>query len=175
MSLKFTTRFAAAATAALVTSFAFAASPFKSSPCEVPGMRELVLQQVNAVRARGYSCGGQRFGSTQSVAWNGQLYNAATGHSRDMAENNYFSHADRRGGQAEHRADAVGYKWSTVGENIAAGEQYKADTVVAGWLGSTAHCRNIMDPEYNEIGVACVARPGTTYGSYWTMVLGRRI
>lgn len=170
-----TSRLAAAAAATVfLHGFALAASPYKSAPCEVPGMREAILQQVNAARARGYNCGGQRFGSALPVAWNGQLYNAAIGHSRDMAENNYFSHADRKGGQAEHRADAVGYKWSSVGENIAAGQQYTADNVVAGWLGSTAHCRNIMDSDFNEIGVACIARPGTTYGSYWTMVLGRR-
>jgi uncharacterized protein YkwD len=137
-------------------------------------MREMILQQVNAARARGYNCGGQRFGSAQAVAWNNQLYSAASGHSRDMAENNYFSHNDRSGAQAEARVDRVGYKWTSVGENIAAGQQYTADTVVGGWLGSTAHCRNIMDADFNEIGVACIARPGTTYGSYWTMVLGRR-
>jgi uncharacterized protein YkwD len=172
MSAKTSLCIAAAAT--FVTSFSFAASPFKSAPCEVPGMREMILAQVNAARARGYKCGGQNFGSTQPVVWNGQLHTAASEHSRDMAENNYFSHTDRRGGQSEHRAEAVGYKWRAVGENIAAGQQYTADTVVAGWLGSTGHCRNIMDPDYAEIGVACISRPGSTYGSYWTMVLGRR-
>ena len=159
----------------LAQSFALAASPYKSAPCEVPGMRELILQQVNAARAAGYTCGGQRFSPTAAVSWNGQLYSAAVEHSRDMAENNYFSHADRRGGQAEHRVDAVGYKWGAVGENIAAGDRYTADTVVGGWLASTEHCRNIMDPDFRELAVACIARGGSTYGSYWTMVLGRKI
>ena len=166
---------AAAAAVFLAHSCAIAASPYKSAPCEVPGMRELILQQVNAVRARGYNCGGQRFSAAQPVAWNGQLYSAAATHSRDMAENNYFAHASQRGDQAEERVSAVGYNWGSVGENIAAGQQYTADTVVGGWLGSTGHCRNIMDPDFKEVAVACIARPVTTYGSYWTMVLGRRI
>jgi uncharacterized protein YkwD len=176
MSRFFYSRIAAVAVAGvLFQGFAFAASPYKSAPCEVPGMRELILQQVNAARARGYDCGGQRFAAARPVAWNGQLYSAAVAHSRDMAENNYFSHASPRGDQAEQRVESVGYHWGSVGENIAAGERYTADTVVGGWLGSTGHCRNIMDADFNEVAVACISRPGTTFGSYWTMVLGRRL
>ena len=153
---------------------AWAAHPYKSSPCEVPGLRELVLQHVNAARARGAVCGGQRFAGAQPVQWSGQLYEAASGHSQDMADNNYFDHADRRGRHAENRVDAVGYKWRSAGENIAAGQSFTAGNVVAGWLASSGHCRNIMDPAFTEVAVACAARSGTAYGSYWTMVLGRR-
>ena len=58
-------------------------------------------------------------------------------------------------------------------ENIAAGDT-DAQAVMRSWLGSASHCVNIMDPVHQEIAVTCVARPGTTYGTYWTMVLARR-
>jgi uncharacterized protein YkwD len=146
---------------------------FKGSPCNVPQLRESILQQVNALRARGYNCGGESFKSARSLSWNDKLVVAAAGHSQDMAENNYFSHTNLRGVKAPVRVDAVGYKWTGVAENIAAG-MFTTNTVMDGWMGSPGHCRNIMNPSYNEIGVACIARPGTVYGEYWTMVLGRR-
>ena len=42
------------------------------------------------------------------------------------------------------------------------------------WLNSDGHCRNIMEPALTEVAVACVSQAGTTYGTYWTMDLGRR-
>ena len=43
-----------------------------------------------------------------------------------------------------------------------------------GWLDSPAHCENMMDARFSEVGVACVGRRGSAWGTYWTMVLGRR-
>ena len=34
-----------------------------------------------------------------------------------------------------------------------------------GWINSSGHCSNIMDPKFKEIGVAKV-------GDYWTLVFG---
>lgn len=153
---------------------AAAAAPGAVMPCDVPGMRDTILQQVNTLRARGASCGGRRFGTARSVTWNERLASAAASHARDMAQNNYFSHESLRGTQASHRADAQGYRWQAVGENIAAGEDFTALSVVAGWMNSPAHCNNIMDPDYTEVAVSCAARAGTVFGRYWTMMLGRR-
>ncbi|HVZ43985.1 MAG TPA: CAP domain-containing protein [Ramlibacter sp.] len=161
------------AAAVLVHSFA-AAATFKASPCSVPGMREAIVQQVNAVRARGGNCGGDAFGPAQPVAWNQQLVSAASGHSADMAENNYFDHVSRAGSHPADRVEAAGYHWRSVAENIAAG-QFDTNGVMKAWMESPGHCSNIMDPKYSEIGVACVQNPGSYYGGYWTMVLGRRM
>jgi uncharacterized protein YkwD len=162
------------ATAFVLQTQATAAMTIKTTPCNVPGLREAILQQVNAVRARGYRCGSEAFRAANAMAWNQQLFSAAAVHSRDMAQNNYFDHASPRGARAGDRADAQGYKWRSVGENIAAGEDFTAISVVDGWLKSPSHCRNIMNPEFDEVAVACEKRAGTTYGAYWTMVLGRR-
>src|SRR6185295_814719 len=94
---------AAAATAVLLVHSLASAATFKTiSPCDMPGMREAIVQQVNAVRARGYNCGGEGFGPAHPVVWNPQLVSAAIGHSADMAENNYFDHVSLRG---KHPAD----------------------------------------------------------------------
>lgn len=164
----------AIAAAFLLQTHASAAMLIKTSPCEVPGLREAILQQVNTVRARGYDCGGERFGAARSVTWSQQLLATAAAHSRDMAANNYFAHESLTGTRAGDRADANGYKWRSVGENIAAGEDFDVSSVMAGWLKSPGHCRNILNPQFDEIAVACESRGGTTYGKYWTMVLGRR-
>ena len=89
-----------------------------------------------------------------------------------MASRNYFSHTSPEGGDAASRATAEGYAWSALGENIAAGD-VSVEGVMTTWLGSEGHCRNIMNPVFKDVAVACVARAGTTWGTYWTMVLAR--
>jgi uncharacterized protein YkwD len=90
-----------------------------------------------------------------------------------MARRNYFDHATPEGKHVGPRVTAEGYSWRAIGENIAGGDR-TIDGVMRGWTASEGHCRNMMSPEYSEIGVACVERGGTTWGTYWTMVLGRR-
>jgi uncharacterized protein YkwD len=149
------------------------AGVFKASPCNVPALRESILQQVNAIRARGYTCGGQTFGAARPVIWNDKLHSAADVHSRDMAENNYFSHKSLSGTRAYQRVEAQGYQWADVGENIAAGD-FDTSGVMQSWLASPSHCKAIMEPAYAEMAVSCASRRGTTYGNYWTLVLARR-
>jgi uncharacterized protein YkwD len=170
---KSTLRISAAVAAVFCLQSFAAASNFKfSSPCNVPGLREAVLQQVNAVRARGADCGGQRFGAARPVAWNEQLMTAASSHSKDMAERNYFDHSSPEGRSVSHRASGSRYNWKSVGENIAGGDT-SVNEVVRGWMASPDHCVNIMEPAFADIGVACMQRPGSQWGTYWTMVLGR--
>lgn len=143
-----------------------------ATSCAIPGFRELLLTRINAARAAGRSCGGQTQPAAPAMAWNDRLFSAAARHSVDMASRNYFSHTSPEGGDAAGRAAAAGYGWSALGENIAAGDT-SVEGVMATWLGSQGHCRNIMNPAYADVAVACVARAGTTYGTYWTMVLAR--
>jgi uncharacterized protein YkwD len=82
-------------------------------------------------------------------------------------------HSSPDGKRVAQRATAEGYKWRAIGENIAGGDT-SVDALMAGWIASSTHCRNMMDPGFTEVGVACVQRNGTTWGTYWTMVLGRR-
>lgn len=102
---------------------------------------------------------------------NGQLNAAALTHSIDMASNNYFGHTGTDGSGVATRVSAQGYSWFAVGENIAAGPPDSA-TVHSLWMNSPGHRANIMNPDYREMGLGVVSRPGTSYGYYWTQVFG---
>jgi uncharacterized protein YkwD len=132
-----------------------------------------VLQRINAARASGYRCGRHAMGPASPLRWDGSLYTAAEGHSLDMAKRNYFEHTSPEGADVASRASAVQYRWKTVGENIAAGVRSMPEAVQT-WLESQGHCENIMNPQFQDVAVACVAQPGTQWGTYWTMVLGRK-
>jgi uncharacterized protein YkwD len=150
-----------------------AATAEEASDCHIRGLRADVLERVNAARLAGARCGGEPFASAPPLAWSEPLQAAATAHSADMAQHDYFDHADPQGRRVGVRVTAQGYRWRAVGENIAGGDR-SVDRVVRGWLASEGHCRNIMNPEFADIAVACVTRAGSTWGTYWTMVLGRR-
>jgi uncharacterized protein YkwD len=147
--------------------------PAVDATCGLPNFQADWLQQVNAARAVARTCGGVLRPAAPALSWSATLQTAANRHSTDMAVNNFFSHTGSDGSSVGVRATEAGYNWHGVGENIAAG-QSNVSVVMNGWLGSTGHCNNIMGASYTEVALACVARPGTTYGKYWTMVLGRR-
>lgn len=138
------------------------------------GMRtEEALQRINAARAAGRRCGARNMPPAPALRWDTQLYSAASVHSTDMARRNYFEHASPEGTQVSQRVSASQYKWKSVGENLAGGDRSIAEAV-HGWLNSPDHCENLMDAKYVDVAVACVAQPGTEWGTYWTMVLGRK-
>lgn len=53
------------------------------------------------------------------------------------------------------------------GENIAAGYISPA-AVVEGWMNSEGHRENILDPNYNKLGVGYCYKEGTYYQNYWS-------
>jgi uncharacterized protein YkwD len=75
-----------------------------------------------------------------------QLDRSAQGWSDAMVSRREFSH-----GIFTARISAAGFDWSQAGENIATGYATPA-AVVAAWMASTGHCRNILSPVYREVG-----------------------
>jgi uncharacterized protein YkwD len=99
---------------------------------------------------------------------NGALNNAAAAHSADQAARNQMTHTGSNGSNAGDRIRAAGYEPSSWGENVAAGFT-SAPSVVAGWMGSSGHRANVLNPAFTQIGVAsATAADGTRY---WTMDL----
>jgi uncharacterized protein YkwD len=149
-------------------------APAAASTCGLADFAASLLARVNQVRAAGADCrSGGSFGPAAALSWNALLTQAADAHSQDMVAHNFFSHTGSDGSTLGSRVSATGYAWTNLGENIAAG-QPSVNVVVDGWMASDGHCSNIMNPAFQEIGVACV--PGTTstaYGTYWTMDLAR--
>ncbi|WP_328587985.1 CAP domain-containing protein [Vreelandella rituensis] len=140
--------------------------------CELTERKRKMLSLINEARSQARQCGDQRYTATQALTWNCTLEAAAEAHSKDMAENDYFSHTGSDGVGIQQRVSNRGYVWRTVGENIAAG-QMSIEAVVDGWLESPGHCSNIMNDTFTEMGMAKADDPDSVYSSYWTQVLAR--
>ena len=142
--------------------------------CGLPNFQDEMTSRVNAARAAGAVCGGVAFPPAGGLRWNTQLQNAATAHSEDMASHNFFAHqSPTNGSTLRERVPAAGYKYSSVGENLGAGQASIAQ-VVSEWLASPSHCATLMKANFVDMGVSCKANAATTYGTYWTMELGVR-
>ena len=79
------------------------------------------------------------------------LTEAARGHSADMIARNYFGH-----GSVGARLTSYGYNWLTYGENIAGGYggyYSTGDSAMQQWMASPGHHANIMNPNFQEVGV----------------------
>ena len=88
-----------------------------------------------------------------------------------MAARGRMSHAGSDGSSPGDRATRAGYRWKTVGENVAFG-QPTAERVVASWLASAHHCANIMDPDYTDMGIGFAADSRDAV-PYWSQVFGK--
>ncbi len=149
-------------------------TPIAKLDCGISNLGRDIIQLLNAERARGASCGTRGiFNPAGTLAWNAQLEDAAAVHSRDMSDNNLFSHVGSGGQTLAVRVDASGYQWLLLGENIAAGFDTPEATVQA-WMASDGHCANVMNPQFEDIALACVAgTQATRYRNYWTLDFGR--
>lgn len=82
-----------------------------------------------------------------------------------MVSRGIFTH----GSNFSARISAVGFNWSTAGENIAVG--FKTPwSVVAGWMASTGHCQNILNPDFSRVGTGVLSQgiSGWGPGATWT-------
>ncbi|WP_338931368.1 sigma-70 family RNA polymerase sigma factor [Streptomyces netropsis] len=101
---------------------------------------------------------------------NPQLTTAAQRHSDDMAARDYMDHTNPDGQGPGERITAAGYRWSTYGENVAAGQSGPA-AVMNSWMNSSGHRQNILNCSFKEIGVGVASDSG---GPKWTQVFGAR-
>ncbi|MGC1521593.1 MAG: CAP domain-containing protein [Steroidobacteraceae bacterium] len=127
-----------------------------------------ILERVNAARAAGRRCGSQYFAPVAPLTLNASLSRAALAHSEEMVRYAAFDHRGHDGSTPAQRVERAGYgAHRIVGENIAVGAMSPAE-VTEGWLASPAHCENIMDGRFTQIGIAYSASPDPQIGLYWT-------
>ena len=138
----------------------------------IDGIRQEFLDAVNGARATARFCGATHFDTAPPVAWSDNLAMAAYLHSFDMATNKFFSHTGSDGSSPGVRISREGYDWASYGENIAVGYP-TVSAVIQAWLGSEGHCRNIMNPAFEEIGAGFAEGPysGSPTSRYWTFDL----
>lgn len=162
-------------------------STMVSRPASTPKMDNKLKQQylhaVNKVRSQGRNCGSAGyFAAASAVRWSDALYKAAYEHSHDMSQSKLFSHQGSSGSsdwtaKVQHldkgssfkaRIENNGYKqWKNIAENIEMGSS-TVDSAMDHWVGADKHCANIMNPDFTDVGMAYVKKPGSHSTYYWT-------
>ncbi|GAA0474306.1 sigma-70 family RNA polymerase sigma factor [Streptomyces sp. NPDC046215] len=125
------------------------------------GIAQQVVSLVNDERAKA---------GCSPLRSNPQLTTAAQRHSDDMAARDYMDHNNPDGLGPGERITNAGYRWSTYGENVAAGQSGPA-AVMNSWMNSSGHRKNILNCSFKEIGVGMTSDSG---GPKWTQVFGAR-
>jgi uncharacterized protein YkwD len=82
-----------------------------------------------------------------SLKVSAKLNRSAQNWNQWMVGSGQFTHGNNFAG----RISAVGYNWQTAGENIATGFTTPR-SVVNAWMASPDHCRNILDPNFRDVG-----------------------
>jgi uncharacterized protein YkwD len=101
------------------------------------------------------------------LVWNDDVAEVARLHSRNMAQNNFFSHRGLDGSMVNDRAEQMGlFNWRAIGENIAFNRGYDqpVEFAVEKWLESPSHRENLLNKSWIESGVGvAVSRDGSYY------------
>ena len=168
-------RWRALAAAALVLTGAASAGPSGASafePCIDAQQLQLAVEQLNALRLDSSApCAAPGASAMQRLHWEARLALSAHEQAVDLAARDQLSHVDSRNRGLGTRLRSVGYAAAGAGENLAAGQTAIEDTLQA-WLASPSHCANLMQPEYRDIGLACVQRRGSRYERFWVAHFG---
>lgn len=129
-------------------------------------LEEVTLCLVNHERTRR---------DRRPLAPNRLLAGAAERKAKDMVERRYFAHVGPRGLDVRDWVRGTGYLPAggyELGENLAWGPGGSATpaSIVAGWMDSTTHRRNILAGEFEDSGIGIVAgvpqadaEPGASY------------
>jgi|GEM_PF-5503654 len=111
----------------------------------------------------------------QPLKWNEKLAEVARSHSKEMAENNYFSHKGLDCKEVDYRVSKAGIFYTLVGENllqislidtywydpttkIIIKREYKdinnlIEEMVQSWMSSPGHRANILNKDFDETGI----------------------
>ena len=125
-------------------------------------IRDSMEKQMNAERTkRGIS----------ALTLDSNLSSVATKKSQDMVNKNYFDHTSPTYGSPFDMMKQFGISYRTAGENIAKGQKTPQEVVTA-WMNSEGHRKNILNPNFTNLGVGIAKdSKGTTY---WTqMFIGK--
>jgi len=125
-----------------------------------------MLRRLNAIRAQ-HGLTGLRLDN--------RLNKAAQLHTNNMIHRDFFDHKDPDGAKMTERADAFGYRWRWIIENIAAG-QPNMHEALNGWMASPDHRAAILDERVRDAGIGYSYAPND-WGSvtkihYWTLLVG---
>lgn len=116
-------------------------------------------------RSKSRKCGRKRYRAAEEMRSDYRLMRAAQEHAEDMNDKRILSHRGSDNSTVGSRTKRAGFIWKIVGENVAQGQKTEAEAL-SSWLDSPAHCKNIMNPKFDKIGVGRA-------GDYWVAVFAR--
>lgn len=116
---------------------------------------EIILGLVNTARAKE---------GLNTLTLSNTLNLAATLHSQDMQDNDYFSHTGLDGSSFSDRVKSLNYDGSPRSENIAKGYG-NPEAVYTGWMNSEGHRNNILTTGITEMGIGRSEK-----NNYWTQI-----
>jgi len=125
-----------------------------------------MLRRLNTIRAQHGLIG---------LRLDNRLNQAAQLHTNNMIHRDFFDHKDPDGANMTERADAFGYRWRWIIENIAAGHP-NINEALNGWMASPDHRAAILDARVRDAGIGYSYAPND-WGSvtkihYWTLLVG---
>jgi hypothetical protein len=88
------------------------------------------------------------------LEWNDKLAQAALAHSRLLGQHQDLSHQFAGEHNLQERAGATGVRFNSVAENVA--EAPDVETAHRGLMNSPGHRENILNRDYNAIGISIV-------------------
>ena len=103
-----------------------------------------ILASMNEERARR---------GLEPLTLNSRLTQAAYDRTNDMFAKRYFDHESPDGIEPFTWVRQRGYRYRTIGENLALGYR-SGGAVVDGWMRSPGHRANILQRSFNEVGIA---------------------
>jgi uncharacterized YkwD family protein len=120
-----------------------------------------ILQLANAERAKV---------GAKPLKSNTDLNKLATMKSQDIVEKNYFSHQSPTYGSPFDMMKTYGVSYMYAGENLAIDQD--ADQAHNAWMNSPGHKKNIMNPDFTEIGIGLYPKGNGSY-AYTQMFIGK--
>lgn len=128
-----------------------------------------VLAALNALRTQPQVCGERTWPPVAPLSASPVLEQSARRYATELAARDRLEHVGAAGTTLRTRLRESGYPMKSAGENLAGGPE-TLDEALAQWLASPAHCENLMAPDFQEFGLACVSGPGQLQ-RYWVLHL----
>lgn len=145
--------------------------PVASWPSERQAWESRMLDLFNQARAVGATCGANGYqGPTGPLTMDPALRCASRVHSMDMHDRGFFDHTNPDGLGPRERFELAGWSGGGWGENIIAGYG-SAEAAFDGWMLSDGHCSNIMNPDFNQVGIGWF-NGSSGFGDYGTAGFG---
>ncbi|MGB7606165.1 MAG: CAP domain-containing protein [Lutisporaceae bacterium] len=120
-----------------------------------------ILQLANAERAKV---------GAKPLKANTDLNKLASMKSQDIVDNNYFSHQSPTYGSPFDMMKTYGISYMYAGENLAINND--ADAAHNAWMNSEGHKRNILNPDFTELGIGLYPKGNGSY-AYTQMFIGK--